>query len=74
MTKYIFDVDGVLCDTGQHIDPEFAEYFESWTKDNVEINVLDANGTNITEKNIVEKIGIILSDDLPFIILIACNL
>jgi len=33
MTKYIFDVDGVLCDTGQHIDPEFAEYFESWTKD-----------------------------------------
>ena len=33
MTKYIFDVDGVLCDTGQHIDPEFAEYFKSWTKD-----------------------------------------
>lgn len=33
MIKYIFDVDGVLCDTGQFIDEEFKWFFENWTKD-----------------------------------------
>ena len=33
MKKYIFDVDGVLCDTGQVIDEEFKDYFEEWAKD-----------------------------------------
>ena len=33
MIKYIFDVDGVLCDTGQLIDDEFSEYFKWWSKD-----------------------------------------
>jgi len=33
MIKYIFDVDGVLCDTGQPIDKEFEDYFEWWTTD-----------------------------------------
>ena len=45
---------------------DITDTIESWTRDDVEINILDADGTNITEKNIVEKIGIILSDDLPF--------
>ena len=49
-----------------HSGGDITDTIESWTKENVEINILDANGTNITEKNIVEKIGIILSDDLPF--------
>ena len=55
ITQGIFQSGGDITDT-----------IESWTKDNVEINILDTDGTNITEKNIVEKIGIILSDDLPF--------
>lgn len=33
MIKYIFDVDGVLCDTSQRIDEEFSQYFQEWTKD-----------------------------------------
>jgi len=33
MNKYIFDVDGVLCDTGQHIDDEFRIFFEQWASD-----------------------------------------
>ena len=33
MIKYIFDVDGVLCDTGQLIDDEFSDYFQCWSKD-----------------------------------------
>lgn len=31
--KYIFDVDGVLCDTGCLIDPNFKEWFINWSKD-----------------------------------------
>ena len=33
MIKYIFDVDGVLCDTSQRIDEEFSAYFQEWAKD-----------------------------------------
>jgi len=33
MIKYIFDVDGVLCDTSQRIDEEFSEYFQEWAQD-----------------------------------------
>ena len=33
MIKYIFDVDGVLCDTSQPIDKEFSAYFQYWAKD-----------------------------------------
>jgi len=29
---FIFDVDGVLCDTGCKVTPEFQEYFLSWMK------------------------------------------
>lgn len=34
-TLYLFDVDGVLCDRGQKIDPEFKQWFSVWgeTKD-----------------------------------------
>lgn len=28
---YLFDVDGVLCDRGQKIEPEFKEWFLNWT-------------------------------------------
>jgi phosphomannomutase len=31
--RYIFDVDGVLCDTGKTIDPEFRDWFIEWSKD-----------------------------------------
>jgi hydroxymethylpyrimidine pyrophosphatase-like HAD family hydrolase len=33
MNKYIFDVDGVLCDRGQPINEEFKWFFEEWTED-----------------------------------------
>jgi hypothetical protein len=33
MTTYFFDVDGVLCDTGQKIDPEFQSWFIDWSMD-----------------------------------------
>jgi phosphomannomutase len=33
MTFYLFDVDGVLCDTGCKIDPEFQSWFIEWGKD-----------------------------------------
>ena len=33
MIKYIFDVDGVLCDTGQFIDEEFKWFFENDNED-----------------------------------------
>jgi hydroxymethylpyrimidine pyrophosphatase-like HAD family hydrolase len=33
MISWIFDVDGVLCDTGSTIDPEFKAWFLDWSKD-----------------------------------------
>jgi phosphomannomutase len=33
MTKWIFDVDGVLCNTNEVIDPEFRDWFIEWSKD-----------------------------------------
>jgi phosphomannomutase len=33
MNLYLFDVDGVLCDTGCKIDPEFQSWFIDWSKD-----------------------------------------
>jgi phosphomannomutase len=33
MTTYVFDVDGVLCDAGQKIDPEFQAWFIDWSKE-----------------------------------------
>ncbi len=33
MIKYIFDVDGVLCDTSQRIDKEFSQNFQEWAED-----------------------------------------
>ena len=32
MTTYVFDVDGVLCDSGQQIDSSFKEWFIDWSK------------------------------------------
>ena len=33
MKTYIFDVDGVLCDTGKKIDSEFCAWFLDWSQD-----------------------------------------
>lgn len=33
MKLYLFDVDGVLCDTGCKISPEFQTWFIDWSKD-----------------------------------------
>jgi phosphomannomutase len=33
MTTYVFDVDGVLCDAGQKVDPEFQSWFIDWGKE-----------------------------------------
>lgn len=33
MRSWIFDVDGVLCDTGCKIDPVFRDWFIDWSKD-----------------------------------------
>ena len=33
MNLYLFDVDGVLCDTGCKIDPDFQSWFIDWSKD-----------------------------------------
>ena len=55
VTQGIFNSGGDISDT-----------IDYWKKDGVEINILDINGKNISEKESVEKIGIILSDDLPF--------
>jgi len=32
MKVYVFDVDGVLCDTGEKINPAFANWFLGWSK------------------------------------------
>ena len=34
MKLYLFDVDGVLCDTGCKIDPVFQSWFIDWSKNN----------------------------------------
>ena len=49
-----------------HSGGDISDTIDYWKKDGVEINILDINGKNISEKESVEKIGIILSDDLPF--------
>ena len=33
MIQWLFDVDGVLCDTGNTIDPEFKAWFIQWASD-----------------------------------------
>tara|TARA_B100000900_G_scaffold68511_1_gene53781 strand:- start:1911 stop:2510 length:600 start_codon:yes stop_codon:yes gene_type:complete len=49
-----------------HSGGDISDTINYWKKDGVEINILDLNGKNISEKKSVGKIGIILSDDLPF--------
>jgi len=49
-----------------HSGGDISDTIDYWKKDGFEINILDINGKNISEKESVEKIGIILSDDLPF--------
>lgn len=57
-----------------HSGGDIFDTLKEWEREDVKINILDANGTNISEllpreialKYKAEKIGIILSDDLPF--------
>ena len=49
--KYIFDVDGVLCDTGEIIDPEFRAWFIEWSKDK-EYYILTGGKREATMKQI----------------------
>ena len=49
-----------------HSGGDISDTINSWNKEEIEVNILDADGTNISKKGINEKVGIILSDDLPF--------
>lgn len=49
-----------------HSGGDISDTINSWNKEKIEINVLDTDGTNISKKEIAEKIGFVLSDDLPF--------
>jgi len=33
INTWLFDVDGVLCNTNEKIDPEFHDWFVDWSKD-----------------------------------------
>jgi tRNA (pseudouridine54-N1)-methyltransferase len=49
-----------------HSGGDISDTINSWNKEEIEINILDTEGTNISKKYNVEKIGFVLSDDLPF--------
>ena len=49
-----------------HSGGDISDTINSWKKEEIEINILDTDGTNISKKDNVEKIGFVLSDDLPF--------
>lgn len=49
---YIFDVDGVLCDRGQAIDPIFKNWFLEWSKDKTYYIV-----TGSTREKTISQIG-----------------
>jgi len=49
-----------------HSGGDISDTINSWHKEGIEITFLDAEGIDILKKNRSEKIGIILSDDLPF--------
>jgi hydroxymethylpyrimidine pyrophosphatase-like HAD family hydrolase len=50
MKLYIFDVDGVLCDAGCKIDPEFKDWFLNWTTDNKYILVTGGEYSSTVEQ------------------------
>jgi hydroxymethylpyrimidine pyrophosphatase-like HAD family hydrolase len=49
---YVFDVDGVLCDRGKIIDPEFQRWFVDWMQDK-NISIVTGN----TKDKTILKIG-----------------
>ena len=49
-----------------HSGGDISDTINSWNKEEIEINILDTDGINISKKDNVEKIGFVLSDDLPF--------
>jgi len=49
---YLFDIDGVLTDTGYDIDPEFHDWFVAWSKDKMYGLV-----TGSTLERTIEQIG-----------------
>ena len=50
MNMYLFDVDGVLCDTGCKIDPEFQSWFINWSKDKTYSLITGGQRTNTLEQ------------------------
>ena len=49
-----------------HSGGDISDTINSWKKEKIDINILDANGKDISENSKKEKVGIILSDDSPF--------
>ena len=49
-----------------HSGGDIFDTLKEWKRENIEINILDSQGNEISELSNTEKIGIILSDDLPF--------
>ena len=49
-----------------HSGGDISDTINSWNKEEIEINILDTDGINISKKDNVGKIGFVLSDDLPF--------
>lgn len=58
---YVFDVDGVLCDRGKIIDPEFQRWFIDWMQDK-NISIVTGNTKDKTilkiGKEIIEHAGL----------------
>lgn len=52
MTAYVFDIDGVICDRGSKIDPDFKQFFKNWAQGK---NIYFLTGSN-REKNI-DQVG-----------------
>ena len=52
MITWVFDVDGVLCNTGTSIDPEFATWFANWMTGRRVIFI-----TGSTRDRMLEQIG-----------------
>lgn len=52
-TVFAFDVDGVLCERGKNIDPDFQRWFIDWMKDKY-VTIVTGN----TREKTIEKIGL----------------
>ncbi len=60
---FLFDVDGVLCDRGMKVDPNFYNFFLNWTKDKTYYIVTGSN-----REKTISQIGeeILLNAEISF--------